>query len=120
MGMAMKRHVVSVEVCLELAGIVHDEDSPPGPAKLERWIGQLHAELRGCVLERLTLAVIVVAEHSGERRLKLGEGAQGLGLSDVSRMDDPLDACLREQLDDASHVREVIVRVADDADAHSW
>ena len=120
MGMAMKRHVVSVEVCLELAGIVHDEDSAPGPAQLERWVGQLHAELGGRLLERFALAVVVVAEHAGERRLKLGEGAQGLCLSDVSRVDDSLDACLREELDDAPHVREVVVRVADDADAHSW
>ena len=72
-------------------------------------------------LDRSTQALaflVVVAKHAGDGRLEFGQHVEGFCLGDIARVNHPLDARRVEQLNDAAHVLQVVVGVADDTDAH--
>ena len=87
------------------------QSSSGGSARRDR-----EARRRG--FQRGALARVVVAEDAEERSVETREHLERLRLRDVAGVDHALDTGAIQQLDDARHVRQVIVRVGDDADAH--
>ena len=102
----------------ELARIVHHADAAAAPLEAQQPFGEREAVARDRGAQGVALEV-VVAEHAVERRRQPGEHVEGLGLGDVPGMDHALDARRVQELDDAAHVREMIVGVAHYADAHA-
>jgi hypothetical protein len=68
--------------------------------------------------ESIPGGTIVVPEYAYELCVESRESFKDTGLSDVAGMDDPFDARVCKELDDFVHVAELVVSVADDADAH--
>ena len=62
--------------------------------------------------------LVVVAVYPIQRHRKACEYIQRLRLGNVARMDHPLNARRIEELNDALHVFEVVVGIADDANFH--
>jgi len=115
---AVQREVVFVaQHAVQVARVVHDDDAPAVPVKLERRFDELEAARFDRRHERFAFS-IVVAEHTPQRCREVRERVNSLRLSDVAGVDDAIDASGVEELDDPRDVPQVVVRVADDADAH--
>ncbi|HMA24377.1 MAG TPA: hypothetical protein VKP00_10295 [Gemmatimonadaceae bacterium] len=102
---------------IEVAWIVDDDDPAFVPDEFEGGFHEVETALRNRGFQRVAF-LIVVAEHTPQRRLQRGERVDGFRLSDVAGVNDALDARRVEEFDDLRDVREVVVGVSDDADTH--
>jgi hypothetical protein len=105
--------------CFEITGIVNHDDASIRPKELERRVGEHDPEAFPGGLERGALARVVVSEDRMKRGLEAREHLERLWLGNVASVDDALDAGRVQELHHAGDVREVVVGIADDADAHS-
>ena len=109
--------VIGAQRRIEIARIVHDDDAAFVPDQFQRRIDETESAFGDGRFQRFAF-LIVVAEHAPQRRFEAGERVDRFRLSDVAGVDHALDARGIEQLDDAPDVLEIVVGVADDADAH--
>ena len=109
--------MLRAQKAVELQRVVHHGDAPAMPVQFQRRVGKLEAVGGNGPIQALALQVIV-AENAVQGRFEVGEDVQGLGLGDVAGVNDALDAGSVEQFNDPGNVLQVVVGVADDANAH--
>ena len=118
MGVAVQRQaVLRPQHAGEVQRIMHRDDAPAAPFGLERRVLKVEAERGDGPLQGLAF-LVVVAENAVEGRGQAAKHLQRLGLGDVASVEHGVHTGLVHQLDDAPAVLEVVVGVADDADAH--
>jgi hypothetical protein len=114
--MSVQGDIGSILHPLKLQRVVNDQDIAICPHKAQGRFYERHAETLGDRDESRNL--VVVSEYAGQRHVQPREHFKRLGLRDIAGVDDVFDAGSVEQLNDSADIPEVVVRVANDADAH--